>query len=118
MGRVGWRAWASQAGEIADDSGMGEWCRDVAGGAEVRVKVVPGASRDRIAGVLGDALKVQVAAAPERGKANAAVEALIADALGVARSAVTVVSGPTQPRKTIRVDGLTADEVIKRLGVG
>src|SRR5947207_8641105 len=51
--------------------------------ATLHVKVVPGASRDRIAGKLGDALKVQVSAAAERGKANAAVIAVIAATLGL-----------------------------------
>ncbi|MEK7839378.1 MAG: DUF167 domain-containing protein, partial [candidate division NC10 bacterium] len=49
------------------------------------VKVIPKSSRDSIAGWVGDALKVCVTAAPERGKANAAVEAVLADALGLAR---------------------------------
>ncbi|MGB9626422.1 MAG: DUF167 domain-containing protein, partial [Phycisphaerae bacterium] len=47
--------------------------RDTPGGVEVAVKVVPGSSRDRIMGVLGDALKIAVAAPPEKGKANQAV---------------------------------------------
>ena len=48
----------------------------------LELKVVPKASRDRVVGWLGDRLKVQVRAAPERGKANAAVEALLAEILG------------------------------------
>ncbi|MFP6608142.1 MAG: DUF167 domain-containing protein, partial [Myxococcota bacterium] len=49
----------------------------------MRVKVVPGSSRDAIAGWLGEALKVRVRAPAERGKANASVEKIVADALGV-----------------------------------
>ena len=94
---------------------MASWCRDIDGGAELRVKVVPGASRDRIAGLLGDALKVQVSAAPEKGRANAAVERLIATALGVSAGAVQVTAGHTQPRKTIRVAGKSASEVMTAL---
>jgi len=90
---------------------MATWYTTVGGGVEIRVKVVPGASRDRIAGLLGDALKVQVSAAPERGKANAAVEALLAKALGVDARAVTVVSGLTSPRKVVRVEGVPAERV-------
>lgn len=88
------------------DARMAAWCRDIQGGVELRVKVVPGASRDRIAGVLGDFLKIQVSAAPERGRANAAVQELLAKSLGIAASAIHVTAGLTQPRKTIRIDGI------------
>ena len=86
--------------------------------SRLSLKVSAGASRDRIAGWLGDALKVSVTTAPERGKANAAVEALLAGALGVPRSAVKVVAGHTQPRKQVEVAGLPAGEVRRRLGAG
>lgn len=90
--------------------------RSVEGGVEVAVKVVPGASRSRLAGLLGDALKVQVAAPPERGAANAAVRALLADRLGVAERQVTLVRGATQPRKVWRVAGVTAESARRALG--
>ena len=51
--------------------------------ATLSVKVVPGASRDRVAGMLGDALKVQVSAPPEAGKANKAVLRVLAEFLNV-----------------------------------
>ena len=84
-------------------------------GATFAVKVVPGAARDRIAGVLGDALKVQVAAPPEGGKANARLCELLADALGISVRAVTVQSGHGNPRKVIAIDGVDAQEVSRRL---
>jgi uncharacterized protein len=74
--------------------------------ATLTVKVVPGASRSRIAGRYGDALKIQVAAAPERGKANQAVIAMLATVLGVPRHQIELVAGQTQPRKTFRVHGM------------
>ena len=67
----------------------------------LELKVVPKASRDRVVGWLGDRLKVQVRAAPERGKANAAVEALLAEILG---AAVRIVAGEASPLKTVDVD--------------
>ena len=83
--------------------------------AMLAVKVVPGASRSRIAGRYGDGIKVQVAAAPEKGKANAAVIEVLADALGIRESQVVLVSGPTQPRKVFRIDGVDDAEFQRRL---
>ena len=70
----------------------------------LRLKVVPKASRSRVAGCVGDRLKVQVTAPPERGKANAAVLELLADRLQLARSAVRLVAGETSPQKTVEID--------------
>lgn len=79
------------------------------------LKVVPKASRDRIVGWLGDRLKVSVTAAPERGRANAAVEALLAGALELPASRVRIVSGETTALKTAEIDGLDESEVRSRL---
>lgn len=89
--------------------------RDTADGCILPVKVVPGASRDRIAGPLGNRLKVATSAAPERGKANQAVAGLLARALGVPAAAVELVSAPTNPRKDFRIKGLSAEQVRQRL---
>ncbi|MFA6134266.1 MAG: DUF167 domain-containing protein [Phycisphaerae bacterium] len=88
---------------------------DVEGGCVLAVKAVPGASRDRIVGVLGDCLKVAVSAAPEKGKANAAIATVLASALGCDRRSVTLTSGPTAPRKEFLITGLSAEEVRQRL---
>lgn len=90
---------------------MPEWCAPDGSDVVIRVKVVPGASRSAISGLLGDRLKVRVAAPPEGGKANAAVCDLLAKALGVAAKSVSVDAGPTNPEKTIRVRGATLDAV-------
>ena len=82
--------------------------RDTPQGAVVVVKVVPGASRDRIVGVLGECLKVATSAPPERGRANAAVAAILAEALGADRRAVRLVGGAGSPRKEFRVAGASA----------
>lgn len=91
--------------------------RETPDGVELAIKVVPGSSRDRVAGVLGDALKVSVSAPPEKGKANDAVVDLLAKALGVKRNAVRIVAGHGQPRKTVAIGGVTADAVRSRLGL-
>ena len=89
--------------------------RDVEGGAVISVKAVAGASRDRIVGVLGDCLKIATAAPAEKGKANAHIAAILADAVGVAVKDVTLVTGQTNPRKEFRIDGLSANELRHRL---
>jgi uncharacterized protein (TIGR00251 family) len=81
--------------------------REDAGGVTVDVLVQPRASRDRIGPVHGDRIKVAVTAPPVDGEANAAVVALIARALGVARGAVEVVAGAGSRRKTVRIRGAT-----------
>ncbi len=80
------------------------------------LKVVPRASRDEVAGWLDGALKVRVAAPPTDGRANAAVEALLAEALGVKRGAVKIVAGHGSSRKRVEIEGLDSDQIIERLG--
>ena len=82
------------------------------------VKVVPKASRDKIVGELDGALKVTVAAAPEKGAANKAVCKLIAKTLGLRTAQVTVDAGHGSPRKTIRISGASVDAVRSGLGAG
>lgn len=84
--------------------------------ALLNVKVVPGSSRDRVAGRYGDGIKVQVAAPPEGGKANRAVEQVIAEALGIKAQHVRVVKGHATPRKVVEVEGVEQAEVLGRLG--
>jgi len=72
------------------------------------LKVVPGSSRDEIVGWLGDSLKVKVKAPPEKGRANEAVVALLAERLGIDASSIAVVSAATgRPRRSWRSTGWT-----------
>jgi uncharacterized protein YggU (UPF0235/DUF167 family) len=85
------------------------------------VRVTPRAGSDRIDGWASDAagrpvLKARTAAAPTDGKANAALERLIARALGLAPSAVAVSSGHASRTKTLEIDG--ADEALLRERLG
>jgi len=77
----------------------------------VPVRAQPGASRDKIAGEHMGSLKVLVTRAPERGRANDAIAAVLAKALGVRKSAVTLVSGPTSREKIFRVAGRSPKDV-------
>jgi len=82
---------------------------------KLQIKVVPKSSRNCVAGWMGDTLKVWVTAPPERGKANVAVQAVLADALGVSRESIRLVAGLKSSRKVVEIEGLVAAEVHRRL---
>jgi uncharacterized protein len=75
------------------------------------IKAVPGASRDEVAGIVGDRLKVRISAPPEGGKANKAIIKLLARKLKLKPAQITIESGQTNPEKTVRLSGCTAGEV-------
>jgi uncharacterized protein (TIGR00251 family) len=83
--------------------------------ATLAVKVVPGSNRDRVAGRYGDAVKIQVSAPPEDGKANKTVLRVLAEFLGVRPDQLTVARGHGQPRKVIAVRGLVQAAVDARV---
>jgi len=78
-------------------------------GATLSIRVTPGSSRDRIVGPHGDALKVAVRQPPEKGRANQAVEKLLADAVGAAPREVSVLRGQTSRDKVVLFHGWTVD---------
>jgi uncharacterized protein (TIGR00251 family) len=92
--------------------------RDPDGVIRIAVKVAPGASRDAIRGWHGDCLRVSLVAAPERGKANAALIDLLAQALGLPKSAIAIVRGEHSARKTLSVAGLSEARIRSRLESG
>lgn len=84
--------------------------------SRVRVHVSPGARRSEVAGRHGDGWKIRVAAPLGRGRANAALEELLADTLAVSRAGVRIVAGHGSRTKLVEVEGLASDEVDRRLG--
>jgi uncharacterized protein YggU (UPF0235/DUF167 family) len=80
------------------------------------VRVTPGARDSTVTGWQGDALRVRVREKAEKGRANEAVARLLAKALGVAASEVTLRRGATSREKLFEVDGLDDAEIRKRLG--
>ncbi len=79
------------------------------------LKVAPKAAKTAVNGWMGDTLKVSVTAAPDKGKANQAVIELLAQVLGVPKSALHIVRGETSHNKTLEVTGLAAHEALRRL---
>ncbi len=90
---------------------------DTPSGATFAVKVHPRARQNAITGQLGDAIKLSLTAPPIEGRANEACIEFLANLLKLPLSSVTIASGHNGRRKVIRVVGLSAEEVRKRIGL-
>jgi uncharacterized protein len=91
--------------------------RDTAAGVTFAVKLHPRAKENAITGEVGDALKLSLTAPPVDGRANEACIEFFANLLKVPRSSVTIASGETSRNKVVRVAGLSAEEVRRRIGM-
>ena len=83
------------------------------------VRLTPNGGRDAIDGVEAAAdgdehLKVRVSAVPEKGKANQALLAFLAKKLGLAKSKLSLISGDTQRKKILRIEG-DPEDLMRRL---
>jgi uncharacterized protein len=87
------------------------------GAVTLFVKVVPGSSRTIISGILDGMLKVKVAAAPEKGKANKCLSEFLAKQLGIKKNAVIILSGQTSAVKQIRINGVSLNDLPKLLSL-
>ncbi len=85
-------------------------------GAVFDIKVHPRAKRNAITGEVGDALKLSLTAPPVEGRANDACIEFLAEFLKVPRASVTIAAGQSSRNKRIRVAGLSAAELRRRLG--
>jgi uncharacterized protein len=84
-------------------------------GVRFAIKVQPRAKKNTITGEVGDALKLSLTAPPVDGRANQACIEFFANLLKVPRSSITIASGETSRNKVIRVVGVAADEVRRRI---
>ena len=82
-----------------------EWVTRRAGGVLVAVKAVPRSRRTGAVGVQDGAVRIQIAAAPHKGRSNAALCAYLADRAGVRANAVRLRRGSSGARKLIEIDG-------------
>ena len=89
--------------------------RELGGGVTFAVKVHPGAQKNAITGELGGALKLSLTTPPVEGRANEACIEFLAKLLKVPRSSVTIASGRSRRNKVVRVVGLSAEGVRRRL---
>jgi uncharacterized protein YggU (UPF0235/DUF167 family) len=83
--------------------------------ARLKIHVTPGAGDEAIVGWRGEALRLKVRAAAEKGRANAAAARLLAVRLCLPPSRVAIVRGHTSRDKLVEVDGLTDAELRSRL---
>lgn len=91
------------------------WLREEGGALTLELLIQPRASRTRVVGEHDGRLKVQLAAPPVDGEANAALVEFLADALRVKKAAVEVLRGETGRRKTVRVAGVAAEAALAAL---
>ena len=88
---------------------------DKGDGCIIAVRAQPGARRNGIVGEHAGMLKIAVTAPPDKGRANDAIIEVLADALGLKRAQVEIVSGLTSREKRFHCHGITANELSQRL---
>jgi len=81
----------------------------------VTVHVLPRASREEVAGLFGDAVRVRLTAPPLDNRANEALVRFLAAALGVPRPRVEIIAGRRGRKKIVRVTGMSRDDIFRRL---
>ncbi len=86
--------------------------------ARITVKVHPRARRSGVAGRLGEAWKLDLAAPPVEGKANQECVRFFAEVAGVPRSQVRIVAGASGRLKVVEVEGVSQEALERRLGAG
>ena len=84
----------------------------------IRIKLLPKSSRNQVVGREGDHFKVKVTAPPVEGRANKALIDLLAKKLGVSKSHIEIISGKSSRLKSIRIDGLSIEEITRKVEKG
>jgi len=92
------------------------WLRAAGTTSELSVHIQPGAAHSEVVGEHGEALKIRLHARPVEGAANLALIGFLAERLGIARTAVTILRGEKSRRKTVRVD--MASDAVERSLIG
>ena len=81
----------------------------------VKVKIVPGSSKNKIVGVYDDALKITITAPPVEGKANKKCISYLAKCFDVAKSKIEIISGQTSKNKLIKIYGINLSEFLEKI---
>ena len=83
--------------------------------AEISLRVHPNAASSEVVGVTGGVWQVRVSAPPVKGKANKELVAFLSGLLGVGKSRIDIIRGHTTRDKVIAIDGLSLEDITKRL---
>lgn len=81
----------------------------------IKVKIVPGSSKNKIIGAYNDALKISIAAPPIEGKANKKCIAYLAKYFDVAKSKIEIISGQTSKNKLIKIYDISPKEFLDKI---
>jgi uncharacterized protein (TIGR00251 family) len=90
---------------------------NIEGGVVFTAKIVPGSSRTAVCGLLGEMVKIKVAAPAEKGKANQGLIEFLAKQLGVKKNAISIISGQTNPIKQVQVLGVSSNSLVEKLNL-
>ena len=82
----------------------------------IKVKVLPRSSRNQVAIEEGEGYRIKLTAPPVEGKANSALRIFLANSLGLSKSHISIISGEHSRLKSVRIEGLSLEEVERRLG--
>lgn len=83
--------------------------------AKISLRVYPNATRNEVTGFADGVLRVKISAPPVKGKANRELLAFLSRLLGISQGALTITKGYTSRNKAVAVDGLSQEELLKRL---
>lgn len=81
----------------------------------IKVKIVPGSSKNKIIGAYNDALKISIAAPPVEGKANKKCIAYLAKYFDVAKLKIEIISGQTSKNKLIKIYDISQKEFLDKI---
>lgn len=95
---------------------MEEWIKEKNGCLFVRIHLQPRASKNEIAGIHGDSIKLRLTSPPVDGAANSHAIEFFAKKLGIQKSKITIVSGEKSRHKTLKVAGISLEEAVTALG--
>ncbi|HSW72381.1 MAG TPA: DUF167 domain-containing protein [Chlamydiales bacterium] len=77
----------------------------------IECKIIPNAAKSRVVGYVGEALKIQIAAPPEKGKANEELIYFLSKLFKVPKSAIQILTGETGRLKRVSIEGLSTEEI-------